>query len=171
MRLSLPKFPPKIKLINPDGSATLQFADWIRRMSDTIEAHETEQDAQIEDLSRILRSLSAMSGATVAAEADGASAKATVTAHTRAYLDTTIAVDAGEVTGLAYGVLNFLYYDDPDDEGGAVTYLATTTQADALTSADNPGRHFVGSVTAPATSGDPPTTGNPSTGAGGVQVN
>ena len=170
MTLELPKLSPRARFTEADGTPTREFRDWYNQVSDALIAQEALQDSAISDIQRTLRALSYPADAAVGAEADGVTAKATVSAHTRAYLDTTVAVNAGEVTGLTYNTLNFLYYDDPNNAGGAVSYIATTNQADALTSAGNPNRHFVGSVTAPATSGDPPTTGNPSTGAGGVEV-
>ena len=62
----------------------------------------------------------------------------------------------------------YVYYDDPDREGGAVTYAATDNANTALPS-KAPGRHFVGEVTGP-TAGNPPTAGgsNPPAGGGGI---
>ena len=168
--MTLPRFSPGMKLVDDKGVATPLFRDWIVQFSDAVQQADDSLQTQIEDITRVLRSLSYPSGATVEAAAAGATATVSVTDHTRTYLDRTLTVTGGTVSGLPYGVQHFIYYDDPDNVGGAVTYQATTVQADALTSATNPNRHFVAASLTPATSGDPPVAGNPSTGAGGVEI-
>ena len=171
MAITLPPLAQTVRIVDERGLPTAAFLQyWNTSLLPAIAQVLQDQADAIADIQLALRSLSYPTGAVVEGVADGATAQATVSAHTRTYLDAEIAVDGGAVSGLAYGALNFIYYDDPNSAGGAVTYAATTVQADALTSAANPGRHFVGSVLTPASSGDPPTVGNPSTGAGGVEV-
>lgn len=90
------------------------------------------------------------------AQDDGTDTEVDIAAHNRVYSDgTTVAVDAGSVTGLPYSILYYIYYEDPSREGGAVTYLATTDSATAAQTGDT---HTVGSVTTPAALA-PPVTG------------
>lgn len=105
-------------------------------------------------------------GVTLGATDAGTNASASISAHTRVYADfSSVAVNAGSVTGLAYSTLYYIYYDDAGRTGGAVTYVATTS---ATTAAQIDNRHLVGSVTTPAggggaTTGDrvyPPGVGN-----------
>lgn len=85
----------------------------------------------------------------------GASATATIGAHTRYYPQpdgstVNVSVGAGSVTGLAYLSGYYIYYEDPTRAGGAVTYLATTN---AATAAQAGSRHVVGFVSTPAALG------------------
>jgi len=76
----------------------------------------------------------------------------TVEGHTRTYddIDAPVAVDGDTLTGLTPGTYYHVHYDDPDREGGAVTYVATEIPEDAATTPTNPGRHYVGSIIATA---------------------
>ena len=95
-------------------------------------------------------------GATITGTDAGANVTVTVSAHTRVYADTSsVAVNGGSITALAYSTLYYIYYDDPTRVGGAVTYAATTS---ATTAAQTGDRHLVGSVTTPAAAA-PPTGG------------
>ncbi len=97
------------------------------------------------------------SGATLTATDAGANVTVAVGAHTRFYADgTSVAVNAGNVTALAYSTLFYIYYDDPTRAGGVVTYAATTSQTTAAQTGD---RHLIGSVTTPAAAA-PPNTGH-----------
>lgn len=94
-----------------------------------------------------------VTGVTITATDAGANVTIAVTAHSRVYGDgTTVAVNAGNITGLAYSTKYYIYYDDPTRVGGAVTYFATTSTATAAQAGD---RHTVGSVTTPAALGAP----------------
>jgi hypothetical protein len=101
---------------------------------------------------------SSVTGLTVGANDAGASATITISAHTRVYGDgTSVAVNAGSVTGLAYSTSYWVIYNDPTRAGGAVVYTASTSvQGNGIPT----GQHFVGAVTTPAAAA-PPTTGNP----------
>lgn len=95
------------------------------------------------------------SGLTLGASDAGASATISVSAHSRVYADgTSVAVNAGNLTGLAYSTKYYVYYDDPSRAGGAVTYHSTTS---AATAAQTGNRHLVGEVTTPAALGAPTT--------------
>lgn len=101
---------------------------------------------------------SSATGLLVDANDAGASATITISAHTRVYGDgTSVAVNAGSVTGLAYSTSYWVIYNDPTRAGGAVVYTASTSvQGNGIPT----GQHFVGAVTTPAAAA-PPTTGNP----------
>jgi hypothetical protein len=96
---------------------------------------------------------SGVTGATLTGTDAGANATVTISAHTRVYGDgTSVSVNGGSVTGLAYSTLYYVYYDQPSRAGGAVTYAATTSEA---TAAQTGNRHLVGSVTTPAAAAGP----------------
>lgn len=73
-----------------------------------------------------------------------------------------ISVSSGSVTALSYGTLYYVYYDDSNLAGGAVTYAVTSTKENAI---NGQGRIFIGSIITPAATG-PNTTGNNDGGAG-----
>jgi hypothetical protein len=75
---------------------------------------------------------------------------------------TDVSLSSGVITGLLPNTVYHVYYDDPTYAGGAVTYLADTTQAIAL---DATGRFYVGSIKTPITGGLP-TIGNNDGGTG-----
>lgn len=76
----------------------------------------------------------------------------TIAAHTRYYMDgTTVAVSSGTLNVTA-GTLYYVYYNDAGHAGGSVTYIATVNIGEA---AQITGRHFIGSITTPASGGSP----------------
>ena len=97
-------------------------------------------------------------GLTITATDAGANVTIAMSAHSRVYGDgVTVAVSAGNVTGLAYSTDYWIGYAQPSRAGGAVTYTASTSIQGNGTSADY---HFVGAVRTPAALGVP-ETGNP----------
>jgi hypothetical protein len=99
---------------------------------------------------------SGTSGLTITATDAGADVTISISAHTRVYGDgTSVSVSSGSVTGLAYSTIYYIYYDQASRLGGAVTYVATTSQTTAAQTAD---RHSLGTVTTPA-SGFPANSG------------
>lgn len=92
-------------------------------------------------------------GMTITGADAGGSATVTISAHERVYQDRTVEVDGATITGLANGTTYWFYTDDPEREGGAVTFVATTTYANAFTSSAYPARHFVGSILTPVPGG------------------
>ena len=85
----------------------------------------------------------------------------TISEHDRQYPSNAKTVEAGTVSGLAYGATGYLYYDDAVREGGIVSYAAATSYADAFAKPATPNRHFIGKVTMPANAGASNTTGTP----------
>lgn len=73
-----------------------------------------------------------------------------------------IAFGGGSVTGLDYGTLYYVYFDDPGFVSITPTYEASTGKSDAI---DAAGRFFVGSIYTPAP-GFPQNAGNNDGGAG-----
>ena len=145
------------------SSPFLQFMEALRTMQESIDTRQDELLAalsvQIARLTGQTIATSFADGLTLSAEADGATAKAIISSHTRTYTDASVSVTGATVTGLDYGEAYSIYYDDADRAGGAVTYVATLDPTIAVTSDAHPSRHLVGVVSTPATSGDPPTTG------------
>ncbi len=81
----------------------------------------------------------------------------TIATHTRIYTDRSVSVTGGVLTSyddasaISDGDTVYVYYDDPNRQGGAVTLKATKVLANAVNSASHLGRHFVGQVTVPTT--------------------
>jgi hypothetical protein len=99
----------------------------------------------------------------------GSNATISIAAHTRKYTDvSSVSVNSGSITGLAYSTAYFVYYDQTSRAGGAVTYHATTDPNVALPGFAA-GRHYCGSVTTPASGGGSTSGGpNPPGGGGGL---
>lgn len=144
-------------------AGNLKPTSLFKRFMDSLRTAFIDRDtilqAQIDRITRGFIAISHADGLTITAEADGATAKATVSSHLRIYLDLSVSVTGGVLTGLAYNSTYSIYYDDLDREGGAVTYVSTLDATEAVTSEAHPVRHLVGLVTTPATAGDPPTDG------------
>ncbi|KKL26895.1 hypothetical protein LCGC14_2390690, partial [marine sediment metagenome] len=94
----------------------------------------------------------------------GATATVNIASFTMRVAGNDVSISSGSVTGLSFDTLYYIYYDDPNLAGGAVTYASTTTKEDAL---DNSGRFFVGSILTPV-NGAFGTEGN-TDGGGGAQ--
>lgn len=77
----------------------------------------------------------------------------TISAHDMVYATDTVAVDGATLTGLLLNTKYYIYYDDSDRVGGAVSYVATTDITIAQISETAPFRHFVGSVATPLLNG------------------
>ena len=89
----------------------------------------------------------------------GTSSTINISAHNRVYATTpptTVAVNAGSITGLTPSTRYYIYYDQPSRAGGAVTYVETTTQS-VVAQVGN--RHSVGTIVTPAPSGGPSNGG------------
>jgi hypothetical protein len=116
-------------------------------------AADTAQNAADDAAATAAIANSGVTGVTITATDAGTNATISVSGHTRVYGDgTTVSVNSGSVTALAYSTLYYIYYDQASRAGGAVTYQATTSQT---TAAQTGNRHLVGSVTTPAAAGAP----------------
>lgn len=82
--------------------------------------------------------LTAVAGATTA--------DITVSAHTLHTDFGDISYNSGSVLGLDLNTRYYVYVDDPDNEGGAVTYIASTSKPNIPA---NSGRYFVGTIVTP----------------------
>lgn len=157
----LPRLIMANAIVKKDFQPTPLFLRYFN--NDVLKSIETvlnNQQDQIDRLNAALRNTSYTVDLTMGSGADGATAKITVSAHTRVYTDKTVTVDAGEIDALLYDTIYNVFYDDADRDGGAVDYGVALLASDATTSSDHPNRHLLGVVTTPATSGDPPTTGS-----------
>lgn len=168
-----PQIDTGLQLTDAAGRVSALFQRWWNfDLKNLLEAQEKRQDETITSLEAVVADLQAAverlergdirnswtTGLTISATAGVTEATVTISAHTRQYGDAGVAVTGGQVT-IPNGATRYLYYDDADRSGGTVTYAATDNPADALTTAVNPRRHFVGQVTAPAAQGDPPAPG------------
>lgn len=100
-------------------------------------------------------------GVTITAVDVGAGTSSTIniSAHNRVYATTpptTVAVNAGSITGLTPNTRYYIYYDQPSRAGGAVFYVETTSQSNV---AQTGNRHSVGTVMTPPPSGGPSNGG------------
>jgi hypothetical protein len=92
-----------------------------------------------------------VTGLTISGADTGSSITLTISTHTRMYADgTSVSVNGGTLTGLSYSTAYYIYYDDPNRAGGTVIYHTTT---DPTVAAQLNGRHVVGSLTTPASTG------------------
>lgn len=142
-------------------------ADAAQVAADTANTAATNADAAAQQAAAdSALATSGTSGLTITATDAGTDATIAISAHTRVYGDgTSVAVNAGNLTGRAYSTTYYIYYDDSSRAGGAVTYQTTTSQA---TAAQTGSRHSLGAVTTPAALGGP-STGAPNLPPGVVQ--
>ena len=84
----------------------------------------------------------------ISSTSDAGAATITVAAHSIKMDFGTVSYNAGTITGLALSTLYYVYADDANFAGGAVTYLATTNSDDLISQ----GRYYVGKITTPAAS-------------------
>lgn len=96
------------------------------------------------------------------ATAGATTADISVAAHTLHTDFGNIAYNSGSVIGLALNTRYYIYVDDPDYEGGAVTYIASTSRPNVPA---NSGRYFVGTIVTPVAANsanvDNATSANP----------
>ena len=92
----------------------------------------------------------------------GATATVNIAAFTMRVAGTDLSINSGAIATLAFATLYYIYYIDPDFNGGSVTYAATTVKENAMAAVD---RFFVGSIRTPA-DGTDSTTGNNDGGTG-----
>ncbi len=82
----------------------------------------------------------------ISASAGVSTSDITVSAHTLHTDFGDIAYNPGAITGLSLNTRYFIYADDPNYEGGAVTYIASTSKPNVPA---NSGRYFVGTIVTP----------------------
>lgn len=182
----LPRLRDDVPIVDPKtGNPTVLFMRWIQSFAAQIEievgALEAAQIAQAAAVTAQASAVTAQAAATTAqtsastansvasltnsgttgltltATDAGANVTITISAHDRVYGNgTTVAVNDGSLTGLAYSTTYFIYYDQASRAGGAVTYLSTTSETTAAQTGD---RHLIGRVLTPAAAATP-TTGN-----------
>lgn len=92
---------------------------------------------------------SVQSAIPLTATADAISADIAIGAHTLYYGGETISFNAGSVSGLSVVTDYYVYADDPNLTGGAVTYMASTALIDVASSKD---RYLVGAIRTPVSS-------------------
>lgn len=110
--------------------------------------------------------LSAQSVNPLSSTGTGSTAEIVVAAHTVQYGFGTVSYNGGTITGLDPLTTYYVYAEDPDYEGGAVSYTVTENQQAVVSSN---GRYLVGTIT---TSDSPtPATGTPGGGWGDWQYN
>jgi len=95
----------------------------------------------------------------------GSNVTVTISAFTMRIGGTDVSISGSTITGLGYKTVYYIYYDDANMAGGAVTFVATTSKETALA---GDGRFFVGSILTPPSGGNA-TIGN-SDGGAGAQV-
>jgi hypothetical protein len=82
----------------------------------------------------------------LSATIDGGTATINVTAHTLHLDFGNVAYNSGSITGLVLNTRYYVYADDPNYAGGAVTYVASTSKPNVPA---NTGRYFVGTIVTP----------------------
>lgn len=181
MAFRIPRFDRNVPIVEENRTPTLPFHQWwdsaaksiersINGIQDALEAAGialnaasvaqaaavAAQNAADGVTTTAKLSGSGVSGATITATDAGTDVTISVTNHTRVYSDGTSAlVNGPDVTGASYSTTYYVYYDDPDYDGGTVTYQISTSDA---TAAQTGVRHLIGSVLTPA-AGQPPAPG------------
>lgn len=137
----------RITLANVEG-----LVDTAQTAADAAQASADAAQSSAEGVETIAKLTgSGVTGVVINATDAGSDVSVTVSAHTRIYGDgSSVSVNSGSVTGLAYSTSYYIYYDQASFLGGAVTYLATTSDT---TAAQVGSRHLVGQVTTPAALG------------------
>ena len=124
----------------------------------TAEAVEAELELSIAD-GHLINSYTDPSTILSATDAGDDTITITIVDHDRVYGDgTTVSVTGGTLTGLLPATRYYVFYDDPDWEGGTVTY--ETCDCPEMGGQGN-GQHAVGDIITPA-------IGGATTGGGGV---
>lgn len=98
-----------------------------------------------------------------ATDSGGGLAQIDIASHSVQFGFGTVAYGSGTISGLANDTLYYVYAEDPEYEGGAVTYFATTNKN--IPTSDN-GFYYLGKVTTPAPAA-PPASGGGGGGGGG----
>lgn len=161
------------RIINPDGTPTLQFQLWWQRIITSLRDADDRQTIAFDTLDELvtadggLQTQIAISASfpvptmTLTAADAGSDVTITIAAHTRIYPnETMVAISGGSVTGLAFSTTYAVYYDDATLLEGSPTFEATT---DLETGQSNyaEGRHYVGTVVTPANGAGNTTGGAP----------
>lgn len=165
MALRLPRLPRGARLAEANGAVSLEFQNWWQSVVTAIEAQEASQDAIISDLAAQLAAINAVTRSNaisaswitpanpLTASDTGSAARITIANFTRYYDDgTSVAITGANLNSLAYSTLYSIYYDDTTRANGTPTFVATTFGGQARHNFA-PGRHFVGSITTPASGG------------------
>lgn len=149
-------------LIDDVSDALVVVSDATTAATDAATSAQAATDAN----ARFLKiSSSTTTGLVITASDSGTDVTVNFSAHTRNYADgTSVAVNSGAITGLAYTTQYFFAYDQASLAGGVVTYEEYLSGPDAQTTAAGgaaPDRHYVGSVVTPAAAGGPTTGTQP----------
>lgn len=187
MALKLPRFLRTLAIVDDKGAPTVAFHQWWESVLKQIEnsvnsiqaaleaagiaqaAAEAAQNAANSAQSVAKLTNSGAAGLTITATDAGSNASIDISSHTRVYGDgSSVSVNAGSLSGLAYSTTYYIYYDDPSFAGGSVTYQVTTSQ---MTASQTGSRHLVGGVVTPAAGGVPVDGGGPRPpGFGGTEI-
>lgn len=187
----LPRLPTNQQIVDDKGYPTTVFVLWWNEFATAIEtnfggieaalaaagialdaadvaiaAADAAQAATDASIEATALANSYVSGITVTATDVGADVTIAISAHTRNYAydpPTSVAVNAGNVTGQPYDTQIYVYYVQASRAGGAVTYLATTDVTDVAQVGDT---HSVATVLTPAAAA-PPNNGGGSLPPGG----
>lgn len=183
--LKLPRLATNFRIVDDKGLATVEFQLFWQEAMEAVEeafngiagalvaagialdaadvalaAADAAQTAADETTASSSLASSYVTGLTVSAVDAGSDATIDISAHTRVYATnppTSVSVNAGSVTGLAYSTVYYIYYDQASRAGGAVTYQVSTDVNDVAQIND---RHSVATATTPAAAA-PPNDGSP----------
>ena len=193
--LRIPRFFAGQRIVKDDGAATNEFlralndtlanvqsaVNSIKKQTDDIEFSLQQAGIAITTAEEVRAELLAKSRADALKESwvdpnqvlssdidpdDAALRTITIADHTRRYGDgSSVEVTGASEAGLPAGALIFVYYDDQERTGGAVDYLFTTNEMDAVQGAGD-SRHVVGYIVTPADGATDGTTGGGTTPSG-----
>lgn len=133
---------------------------WVRKSRDRVHALDQRFSHQISAANK--QSTQSVNPLT-ATDLGGGVAEVQIASHSVQYAHGTVSYNSGSISGLENATLYYIVCDDPEFEGGAVSYLRSQNP-NVVT--EEIGRYFVGTITTPAGGGGG-TTGGWGAGGGG----
>lgn len=132
-----------------DIQAALDAADIAVKAAEDAQTAANTAQAAADGAGEVAKlSNSGVDGLTLSATDAGTDVTVTISDHIRVYADSTqVSVTGDTIISLAYETTYYIYYSDPEFDGGIVTYAATTIKTDATQTGT---RHLVGIITTPA---------------------
>lgn len=141
MAFELPPLLPGIPIVTTELYPTTQLIQLWQTMIEKLAAQEAAQDATLSAI-KLTQSFTNPVGVATAME----NGTVTIVTHDRVYGDgSSVSVTGGSITGLLNSTAYTIYYSDPQQTGGSVTYQATTNAVPQVG-----GTHVVAQVTIPA---------------------
>ncbi|BBM00439.1 hypothetical protein [Microbulbifer sp. GL-2] len=143
------KLQANVRFISP-----LFYCNYLNKIGSTLIDYVKIDVVEVQDqrnLPMIQSSIASLPTSTALSASDaGSTARIDIASHSVQFGFGTISYNAGSITGLLFNTRYYVYCDDPEQKGGAVTYYATTNFS---TLAAGNWRRTVGRLTTPSNGG------------------